>query len=220
MRFHSRAPAFVVVLAACGGVAVGPVDAGSDGSSGSSGSGSTSGSSSGVRVPVNHRPDDSQCSTPRSPGDCGPGGSSSSSGAPPGQCSADSDCTAGQDGRCVNAIDLPLCTCSYDACVHDSDCGPGRTCACHGSDYGGVQGNACVTGDCRVDADCGAGGYCSPTLDMSQCGTLGGFYCHTPADQCIDDADCTSTSGTPFCVWSPGTKRWECTSLPPCGGAG
>src|SRR5262249_25152218 len=113
----------------------------------------------------------------------------------------------------------PYCTCSYDTCVHDSDCGPGRTCACHGSDYGGNLGNTCVVGDCRVDADCGPGGYCSPTLDPSTFGSLGGFYCHTPAYGCIDDTDFSSTVGAPICAWSSTTKRWACTALPLCGGA-
>ena len=185
-----------------GGDSSGSSSGGSGSSSGasssSSGSGSSSGASSssssgGGRVPVNHRPSDAQCQTMPAAGDCS-GSLPDSSPA----CVTDSQCTSGKNGRCVEggggiAHD---CSCTYDACTHDADCGAGETCACHGSTYTGDSGNRCVTGDCRVDSDCGAGGYCSPSSTLAMCGgfSVAGYYCHTAADTCTDDADCSSTA--------------------------
>jgi hypothetical protein len=173
-------------------------------SSSSSSGGSSSGTDGGGRVPKYHRPDDSQCSTPAPPGTCSIGGSG---GGP--MCTSDSQCTdAGLNGRCAGYNAGPAyCACTYDACVHDSDC-TGETCACHGSAYIGGFGNTCVPGNCHVDADCGPGGYCSPTSSATGCGGLGGYYCHTSGDQCIDDTDCGSS--LEICAYSSTNSRWEC----------
>ena len=178
-------------------------------SSGSGGSSSSSGGSSGSssggmgRVPVNHRVDDSQCSQPPGNGTCSFGGSSGG-----GMCSSDAQCAdAGPNGRCIQFNGgVAFCGCTYDACEHDTDC-TGGPCACHGSPYTGGAGNTCVMGNCRVDSDCGAGGYCSPTYSTNGCGSLGGYYCHTAADQCIDDSDCAG-SGLEVCAYSSG--NWQC----------
>jgi hypothetical protein len=109
--------------------------------------------------------------------------------------------------------------CTYDTCQHDTDCKPSQTCACHTTTYVGPAGNACVQGDCRVDGDCGPGGYCSPSVNPMSCGSLGGYYCHTPSDQCTNDADCPknpSMPSLPACVYIPATKRWECVSVGIC----
>jgi hypothetical protein len=156
---------------------------------------------------------DAQCSTPAAPGNCpiqgGPG---------PGNCTSDSSCTAGVNGRCAEQGGGVLyCACTYDTCMHDTDCATGKTCACHGSPYAGGDGNTCMPGDCRVDADCGAGGYCSPSYDVSSCGSLGGYYCHTPKDLCVDDADCQGTSGPAVCTYVTTSGRWECRAQQLCG---
>ncbi|HKU40744.1 MAG TPA: hypothetical protein VJR89_21435, partial [Polyangiales bacterium] len=77
--------------------------------------------------------------------------------------------------------------------------------------------NRCLAGNCRVDADCGQSGYCSPSF--GSCGSLDGvvaYYCHTCQDECIDDEDCSrlqgecaSPSSTPafFCAYVPRTSR-------------
>ncbi|HTQ43573.1 MAG TPA: hypothetical protein VMI75_12505 [Polyangiaceae bacterium] len=162
---------------------------------------------------MNHRPSDAQCQTMPAAGDC-TGSLPDSSPA----CVTDSQCTSGKNGRCVVgggglAHD---CSCTYDACTHDADCGEGETCACHGSTYTGDSGNRCVSGDCRVDSDCGAGGYCSPSSTGGMCGgfSVAGYYCHTAADTCIDDADCSS--GSPAgCFYSTSAGHWACASVPP-----
>jgi hypothetical protein len=108
----------------------------------------------------------------------------------------------------------------YDGCVHDTDCDAGTTCACHGTAYVGNSGNQCIPSNCRVDSDCGVGGYCSPTYDTMSCGSIGGYYCHTPLDGCIDDTDCPSDPsmpGTiPVCTYSTTDARWECAALGVC----
>jgi hypothetical protein len=126
-------------------------------------------------------------------------------------CSKDSECAdAGLNGRCVEmGGGVAYCGCTYDDCVHDSDCSPGKTCACHGSPYEGQLGNSCVPGNCRIDSDCGVGGYCSPTYSPNGCGGLGGYYCHTTADQCVNDSDCAD-GGFAVCAYVAMLGHWAC----------
>jgi len=118
---------------------------------------------------------------------------------------------AGANARCIPFNGGPAgCQCTYDACFHDNDC-TGDTCACHGAPYMGGGGNRCVPGNCHIDSDCGPGGYCSPTYGTQNCGELSGYYCHTPADLCIDDSDCNGGSiGPQVCAYSTTSGRWEC----------
>lgn len=193
----------------------------SGGSNSSSGSGSSSGGSSSssggsssssgsARTPVNHRPNDMQCQTTPAPGNC----QFTGQGAP---CTMDSQCTAGTDGRCV-MLGGPVvsCQCTYDACMHDGDCATGSTCVCHGSPYVGGEGNTCVAGNCRVDADCGPSGYCSPAYDTMSCGGLLGYFCHTAGDQCVDDADCQDAGTYDYCTYSQTASRWQCGAAQLC----
>ena len=159
--------------------------------------------SGGGAVPLDHRPDDSLCLQPASPGSC-----SASVGI--GQCSKDSDCTSGNAGRCQNSAGGPAgCYCEYDTCASDSSCPSGQLCVCHGSAYAEGAGNTCMPGNCRVDSDCGADGYCSPAHGTTGCGGVGGYYCHTSADECVNDSDCTG-QGLDVCTWSSSANRWEC----------
>jgi len=163
------------------------------------------------RVPLKHRPEAVACdhervdnvvSIPDNPG-------------APVDCESHDDCVGGENGRCVgNTHDGWYCT--YDRCFGDGDCSPGaQVCECGGgfrSDH-----NVCLgQGNCQVDADCGAGGYCSPSY--GDCGDYLGvvaYYCHTDADECIDDADCDgepSSFGTPYCAYNPTAGKWMCSS--------
>jgi hypothetical protein len=170
------------------------------------------------RVPVNHRPSDAQCATSAAPGDC-------VAAFPDAGCASDSDCTeAGTNGRCINGgggVAAP-CACTSDKCAVDIDCPAGQTCACHGAPYTDGNSNTCVTGNCRVDADCGTQGYCSPSSLTAICGdSLAGYYCHTAADRCIDDSDCPGPSpgkpaGSAGCLYSTKDSRWECAVVPVC----
>jgi hypothetical protein len=188
---------------------------GSSGSSSGASSGSSGSSSGGVqRVPVNHRPSDAQCFTTPPAGTC------NTQGGTPGNCSKDANCMAdgGTNGRCVETGGGVLyCSCTYDTCSGDSACPTGETCACHQSPYTNNQGNTCVQGNCRVDSDCGTNGYCSPADNTMSCGSLLGYYCHTSADQCIDDSDCSSMSGFQVCTYVATSSRWECKTQGLCG---
>jgi hypothetical protein len=211
------------VLGACGGsVSPEAVDAGRDANGGGDGGGQDSSSptdsaahdsgmasdtsiiltDAAMRVPQNHRPDDSQCTQPAPPGDCnggmgGPGGSS---------CSKDTDCTMGPNPRCETDGPLPGCMCTFDACVTDTDCMMGEVCACHGSAYS-TGGNQCIPSNCRVDSDCGPSGYCSPTTGQNNCGAVTGYYCHTSSDACLNDGDCGAGQ---VCQWSAASNHWQC----------
>ena len=121
-----------------------------------------------------------------------------------GDCLADSDCTGGDNGRCVNTRFGG--TCSYDECFKDDDCAAGELCLCDGSRLGG---NACITAGCHTDAECGA--YpCSPTL-----GTCGhytppvAYQCHSAADDCQSDSEC----GVGYCAFDTLRGVWACSTL-------
>ncbi|MCA9550305.1 MAG: hypothetical protein KC933_09735 [Myxococcales bacterium] len=121
-------------------------------------------------------------------------------------CGSHDDCTDGRNGRCVD-VNRGLYTCTYDACLQDSDCE--HVCECEGGF--GSDHNICLqTGNCNVDADCGAGGFCSPSY--GDCGDYSGtvaYYCHTAQDECVDDADC---GGYPwYCGYDPVGGRWRCS---------
>jgi len=123
-------------------------------------------------------------------------------------CTTDADCAT--DGgfslfsTCLHGV------CSLDQCLTDADC-PNGVCGC-GSDYGGniaYHANVCVPGNCHVDADCGPGGYCSPS--RGYCGFFMGFYCHRPADTCVDPAvDCASCGNVNACVYQPAVGIFVC----------
>jgi hypothetical protein len=154
--------------------------------------------------PTQHRPTADSCPTTRPPGvneDAGLPDSGTFT-----QCTNDAQCTQGTNGRCVRVLgSIYNLSCTYDGCFSDTDCAGGDVCECRPS------GNACLAGNCRVDSDCGAGGYCSPTLGF--CGNWGGisgYYCHTPADECTNDSDCTE-GGAGYCAWQPTVARWACS---------
>jgi hypothetical protein len=155
-----------------------------------------------IGVPMYHRPDGSQCATPRAAGSCTTGNAGDLL-----VCSSDSDCTeGGTNGRCTSSGGGPAgCSCTYDACQTDADCGKGKLCLCHGSAYS-YGGSTCMSGNCRVDSDCGVGEYCSPAQGTSSCGYVSGYYCHTQKDVCTNDSDCAGG----LCTWSSASERWEC----------
>jgi hypothetical protein len=190
------------------------------------------------RVPQHHRPAGSSCPAGRAAGSL-PG--CSTGGAPtdlPGSCLHDGNCTAGTNGRCVSPrVGGPLfCPglCSYDQCSDDSGCHLGP-CECRTNEASAAP-NVCEeSSNCRVDSDCGAGGFCSPSLVGAACQCPGspdlcdssthcfagttevpcscgdscghGYYCHTPDDACLDDADCV---GQGLCSYDRLKHRWSC----------
>jgi hypothetical protein len=127
-------------------------------------------------------------------------------------CSTDADCgTATLSGHCLNG------QCGPDQCLSDSDCPSGQACGCATQFAGNAfHTNRCVPSNCRVDSDCGENGFCSDT-SSGYCGSFSGFYCHTPADQCHTDADCSSVS-TPTCSYQPMLGYWACQAHSVCTG--
>ena len=168
------------------------------------------------RVPMNHRAVADACPTTRAAGACPYPDAGTLTG-----CSTDSQCTMGTNGRCIQEVRVAACSCSYDQCASDSECTGGAVCACRVNSRGARGANVCLAANCRTDSDCGAQGFCSPTLDFG-CGAytgLTGYYCHTPQDECIDDGDCAGRDagpfggGMPFCGYSPMVGHWACASV-------
>jgi hypothetical protein len=121
------------------------------------------------------------------------------------------------NARCSNNVDQLGCSCWTDECSGDSACPAGNTCACRGSPYAAGP-NTCVPGNCRVDADCGPGGWCSPSSMSSGCAGISGYYCHTPNDQCVNDSDCRPLSTFPYCRYDRTVGYWSCQSSGVCPG--
>ena len=231
----------LVLLVACGrtdltrtdGAASGSARGGTTGSGGIEATGGviatggtrSSSSACGGRTPLKHRPAGSICPRARGSGFGSPdplcpldGGSF--------DCLRDSDCTAGTNGRCFLGRRACMTSCEYDTCFNDSDCADNQPCNCRAlpEDW---SANSCVTGsNCRVDADCGACGYCSPSqvnvlcfcMTAALCPPSGGpgvcgdacghaYFCHTAQDTCFDDSDCTS-GGT--CNYDWLVQAWSC----------
>lgn len=97
-------------------------------------------------------------------------------------CVVDADCTAGPNGRCSHLHRGPASLrlfCTYDECARDDDCAEGA-CACRAS-ASSSEANDCLSpSECRTDADCGANGFCSPSL-------VGMGFCACPTyDLCGD----------------------------------
>jgi hypothetical protein len=173
-------------------------------------------------APADHRPTAQACPTDRPPGFMGDGGAPK----PPlgTTCERDSDCTMGNNGRCLPQSRINGTYCSYDACTTDTDCPSGQLCECGQVGFPpqyGRTANTCIQSNCRVDADCAGGsGFCSPTFDYG-CGSYSGivgYYCHTSNDDCTSDDECNAQGSSPngapgggFCAWMPETGKWSCS---------
>ena len=129
------------------------------------------------------------------------------------QCSQDADCVDGTNGRCLW---FKRGDCSYDTCFSDSDCSNAGVCECRSSEADNAA-NFCVTGNCRVDSDCGPANFCSPSVVKSICGhdasTGFGYFCHTSRDSCVDDSDCGAFE---ICAYNLPGRRWTCITQSVC----
>ncbi len=207
--------AALVALTACGnGDITNASDAASDGAKVDSAKARDAG------VPVNHRSTSASCPTERGPGP-------SMQPYPQGQasgCASDSDCTAGENGRCFPFEGLVgPGGCSYDKCFTDSDCGPTTPCVCRTSATDNTANVCDPGGNCVVDSDCGPDGYCSPSVSSCSYSSPAPYFCHTKGDACINDTDCpsvdagaTSCSTFSSCAYDPQVRYWGCTQLTCC----
>jgi hypothetical protein len=161
----------------------------------------------------------------------------------PAGCTSDSSCTEGVNGRCNTSEGGPIVdcvpSCSYDLCASDSDCPDNAPCLCRDSASSGAANYCYGGGNCRVDSDCGPGGYCSPSLVNQLCACLGvpcppdaggacsvngmpvpcncdpcghGYFCHTKQDSCVDDGDCQSGAA---CNYDAFNGKWACSTCLP-----
>lgn len=179
----------------------------SDTSSGNGTDAGVGGSSSGV--PKQHRASAEACAPSKGSGTTCSGGGA-------GECSSDADCKSGTNGHCAKqGGGAPLCQCFYDTCTNDSECTNGGPCACEGNPYQFIS-NSCAQGNCKVDADCGAKGYCSPSESTSCSGGLAGYFCHTAADECLDDEECADAGPAVVCAYDSTKQHWACAGLLLC----
>ena len=162
--------------------------------------------------PNEHRATAVECSHTRAASLPTPNGNCGGATCPNSDCSQDSDCVdgaQGTNGRCLQRGPLAGLTCSYDACFADTACVNGSVCQCR-EPLDGVEPNYCTAGNCRIDADCGMNGYCSPSQAHEWCSTF--YACHTPNDECTNDSDCGADT---HCDFAMTEKRWVCANL--CG---
>lgn len=164
------------------------------------------------KVPLVHRVTSPSCATPPPAGNCGLSPNTNNI-ASSGACALDSDCT-GVNARCTGPF-FGMCSCTHDECGGDADCATDQTCDCREARlYEPTQANYCLPSNCRVDSDCGANGYCSPSHDI-ECGLDGerGWYCHTKKDRCTNDSDCPISDENDvesFCGFDPTLGYWRC----------
>lgn len=99
-------------------------------------------------------------------------------------------------------------------CLDDADCASGDVCHCYSADPISPPSSVCVGGNCRIDADCGPHGYCSP--DKGSYGVVG-YYCHTAHDRCVNDDQCPVKGGaSQACVYGQ-RGYWSCAEIFPPG---
>jgi len=155
------------------------------------------------RAPLMHRPVSAVCPSERAPKTPDPVSACPDGGASPMlicDCTSDSDCTEGTNGRCGRWIPPPVLACSYDECFQDSDCEGGALCGCRPSSSSSAP-NVCVKGgNCTVDSDCGPGGYCSPSV-------LDGL-CTCPSEELCGDAGGGCYRGSSSAEGSPPGPGW------------
>ena len=117
-----------------------------------------------------------------------------------GSCAADSDCTDGVYGRCVQTgadefSDDIWCGCEY-GCETDDDCEPSSVCACDNIAPSGRS--VCIPASCQTDDDCGE---MQCIQDVYQwCGAQDySMACSTVEDECTANAQCDGLDpGSPY----------------------
>jgi hypothetical protein len=181
-------------------------------------------------TPLLHRPVAGACTQPRPASSelalmyCTGASWCQTSAGDAGPCT-DTSCTSGANGRCECLWEQNACgshpICTYDDCASDADCGAGWACLCRETSLpAGLTATAsdtrrtvCVAASCRVDSDCGAGGYCSPSPSIACNDWFDVQYrCHTPADECLSDSDCSPPNARPSQPHARAFGRQACRS--------
>ena len=182
-------------------------------------------------VPSEHRPSAVVCSPNTAPAPAG--------GFP--SCATNADCTvlgygSCMNGRCSNDACLSdgdcgpnaLCVCNGAEIVRLPPSGADGGTASVAYPAGGAAGAPgngsgnvyfvgwCLPASCRVDSDCGAGGYCSPSF--SPCGSLQGYHCHGASDSCLDATKDCASCGRSSCTYSTTAGAFTCNPAACIGG--
>ena len=141
----------------------------------------------------------------------------------PSECGKRSEC---EDSELCLQVDsfarATQCLCRELECLSDADCEDDTLCDCGITDPAltcGTQdaqcSHRCVPAWCRTDADCGVGGWCSPSFDDCHASLLY-FACHrAESDECTSDAECFYSRDGRMCQFSPGAG-WRCRQEPVC----
>ena len=161
---------------------------------------------SATHAPANHRQTGSSCPQERGPGISEVGSACAQNPTVTTHCLQDSDCTGGTDGRCL-AFGGPACSygCTYDECSSDADCTSNVPCACRASDSDWTANTCATQSNCRIDTDCGPGGYCSPSMVGSVCQCASQAFCQPGEGGCYETApDGTTTQVACFCTGNCG----------------
>lgn len=135
-------------------------------------------------------------------------------------CSIDADCKDGREGRCAFADARKSCT--YHACVSDTDCGAGtEVCGCG---LGTGKRNVCLKNSkCRTNTDCPASQFCALSAlpgipigdgDVTFNGQAWGYFCTTSNDVCRSASDCRADPHDRSCTFSTRLGRWACGGGP------
>ncbi len=125
-------------------------------------------------------------------------------------CKADSDCARDASGYgCVNAGELTVCAAKGEPlpdgivgspCVDGSSCATGVCATKVGPEQVTTPGGYCSSLDCTLDADCGAGGVCSPTMGRTRC-----YKGCADSNECREDYSCVPRGDDQRAVCFPNT---------------
>ncbi|HZS36948.1 MAG TPA: hypothetical protein VFF06_08980 [Polyangia bacterium] len=123
---------------------------------------------------------------------------------PTSNCSGDEDCTDAANGHCVSSRlkGSTFDVCYYDECYTDADCRDKGVCDCSA-----MQHHCVVGGNCRLDADCGAGRWCAPSVDCAD--RVVGYFCRTLADTCWGGDFCAGATPS-RCAFDAQLAHWAC----------
>ncbi|HEY6458678.1 MAG TPA: hypothetical protein VIY73_00965, partial [Polyangiaceae bacterium] len=69
--------------------------------------------------------------------------------------------------------------------------------------------NSCIPAECATDGDCGPGNYCVPS--RGYCGSIGGFFCTSGSDTCVDPKTDCSCGGN-SCAYDPELGHFACAA--------
>jgi hypothetical protein len=189
--------------------------AGADAGAGTTGAACHAGGGQGGGPAPEHRPVAVACAAT-------PGPATPPPDAAPVTCTTNTDCQP-EGGAVFARFVCRGGACTADQCLTDDDCPVGQACGCANQVIGlGNRVNSCLPSSCRIDADCGPTGLCSPA-HSGHCGSLSGYHCRKAADACQTNEDCPCAADAgptlgPNCEYAPEVDRWQCLSFTVCGG--